>query len=135
RQVADQLDIAAGDTRQQPVRRQPAERDREAEDGGKENADHRDNQRVQKTDEEDADVAVRPRIRDQSLADVKARIVLQEAEAGGDALRRQIGARVGDDLGAEPEQRGDEQNMEDKTAPDRATAERAPQSEDKMRRG
>ena len=67
RQVADQFDVAAGQPRHQPVRRQPSEADNEAEDRRKEDADHRDQQRVQQTDDEDARVAVRFLIRDQAF--------------------------------------------------------------------
>jgi hypothetical protein len=81
RQIADQFYIAAGNPRQQPVRRQPAERDGKANDGGEEDADNGHDQRIQQADEEYANVAVRPRIGNQALVDVKACIVLQEAEA------------------------------------------------------
>ena len=134
RQVADQFDIAAGNARQQPVRRQPAERHEESDHGGKEDADDRDQQRVEQADEEHAGIGVGSGIRNQALADVKARRVRQKAEAGRDPLRLQIGAGVGDDLVADPGQRRDEQDLEDKSAPARAAAERAPQSGDKLRR-
>src|SRR2546423_5384798 len=72
RQVADQFDIAAGNARQQPVRRQSAERDQKSEQRGKEDADDRHQQRVEQTDQEYAGIGVGPGIGNQALADVKA---------------------------------------------------------------
>ena len=104
RQVADDLDIGAGDPRHQPVRRQPAERDDETENGGEEDADDRHQERVEQSDQEHAGVGVGARIGNQVLADVKTCRVPQEAEAGGDVLGLEIGAGIDDDLIADPGQ-------------------------------
>src|SRR6185312_272117 len=58
RQVADQFDIAARNPRQQPVRRQPAEGYDETDQGGEEDADERDQQRIEQADQKYAGVAV-----------------------------------------------------------------------------
>ena len=68
RQVADQFDIAAGQPRHQPVGREPCDADDEAEDGREHDPDARDQQRVEKADQEDAAVAVRLVIGDQRLS-------------------------------------------------------------------
>ena len=130
-----ELDVAAGQPRHQPVRRQPAKADDEAEDGRKEDADHGDQQRVQKTDNEDARVAVGFLVRDQALADAEAGRVLHEAEAGGDALGLQVGLRVRIDLVAEPDDEGDERKLRCEAAPAGAPAKGAPQMQSQCCRG
>ena len=134
RQISHQLDIAAGNARQQPVRRQPAQRHQEADDGGEKDADDGNQQRIEQADQEYAGIGVRSGIRNQALADVETGIMRQEAKAGGDALRLQIGAGVGDDLVADPDQRRDKQQLQDKPAPAGAAAKRTPQSGNKLRR-
>src|SRR6202158_6066888 len=83
RQIAYQVDIAAGDPRQQPVRRQPAQRNEKSNHGGEEDADDRDQERVEQPDQEHAGISVGSRIRNQVLADVKTRRVVQKPESGG----------------------------------------------------
>src|SRR5579872_5185471 len=85
--VAQQFDIAAGDSRQQPVRREPAQRDSKSDQGGEENADDRDQQRIQQADEEYARICVGLGIRNQALIDVKACVVVEKSEPGCDVLR------------------------------------------------
>ena len=86
RQVADQFDIAAGNPRQQPVRRQPAQRHDKPDHGRKEDADDRDQQRVEQADQKYPGVGVGSGIRNQVLADVKTRGVVEKSEAGRDPL-------------------------------------------------
>ena len=134
RQVADQLDIAARDPRQQPVRRQPAQCHQKSKHGGEEDADNRDRQRVEQTDEKDAGIGVGSGIRDQVLVDVKTGRIRHEAKARGDPLRLQIGAGIGDDFVGDPGERRDEQDLDDEAAPPRAATQRALQFGDKLRR-
>jgi hypothetical protein len=58
----------------------------------------------------------------------------QKPEPGRDPLGLQIGAGVGNDFSANPGQRGDKQNLEDKSSPARPAAQRAPQSCDELAR-
>ncbi len=134
RQVAYQLDVASRDARQQPVRRQPAQRNHKSDHGRKENADDRDQERVEQTHKEHASIRVRSGIRDQVLADVETRRVLQEPQTGRDPLRLQIGTCIGHDLITDPDQGGDEQYLEEEPTPARATADRAPQPGCELRR-
>ncbi len=134
RQIAHQFDIAAGDARKQPVRRQPAERDDKSDQGGEENADHRDQQRVEQTDQKNPRVGIRSGIRDQVLADVKSGRIGQEAEARGDPLRLQIGAGIGDDFVGDPGQHRHEQDLDDEAAPPRPSPKRTLQFGNKLRR-
>ena len=96
RQVADDLDVAAGELRHEPVLRQPRDADDEAEDGRQHNADGGDQQRVEKADPERAAVGRGGRILDQRLGDVEARGVVPEAEARGDLGAGEIVCGVGD---------------------------------------
>ena len=91
RHVADQLDIAAGEPRDQPIARQPRDADGEAEHGRQHDADAGDQQRVEQADPERAAEGRRARrIGDQRLADVEAGGVVPEAKAGGDVGARQV---------------------------------------------
>ena len=88
RHVADHLDIAGGELRDQPVVRQPRDADDEAEDGREHDADRGDQQRVEQADPERAAVGRGLRgIFDQRLADIEAGGLVPEAEAGGDLAR------------------------------------------------
>ena len=134
RQVADKLDIAAGDARDQPVRRQPPERHDEADQGGKEDADDRDQNRVDQPDQEDPRVGVGTRIRNQALADVKACGVVEEPKAGSDPLVFEIGPGIDENLVADPDQDQREQDLQEKTVPPGPAAERALQPKRELRR-
>ena len=111
RHVADQLDIAAGEPRHQPVARQPRDADDEPEHGRQHDADPGDEERVEQADPEGAAECRRAGgIADQRLADVEAGGIVPEAEAGGDMRARQILRRIED--GA-VRQRGDENDEAD----------------------
>src|ERR1700733_4784194 len=58
RDVAQQFDIATGNSRQQPVRLQPAQRYQESDHRRKEDADNRDQQRVEQTNNEYARIGI-----------------------------------------------------------------------------
>ena len=68
------------------------------------------------------------------MTDVKTGRVRHEAEAGGDPLRLQIGAGIGDDFVGDPGERCDEQYLDDEAAPSRTATQRALQFGDKLRR-
>src|SRR5258706_13354442 len=67
--------------------------------------------------------------------EIKPCRIVQKPETGCDPLRLQVGARVGDDLIADPDQCGDEQDLKGKSGPARTATEGALQSEGKLRRG
>ena len=85
RDVADGLDIAAGEFRHQPILRQPRDADDEADDGGEDDAEPGHQQRIEQPDPEGAAIGRGLRVEgDQRLADVEAGGGVPEAEAGGD---------------------------------------------------
>ena len=95
RHVADQLDIAGGEPRHQPVARQPRNADGKAEHGREHDADRGDQQRIEEADpERAAEGRGACRIGDQRLADVEAGRIVPEAEAGGDVGAREVMRRV-----------------------------------------
>src|SRR4030081_3912508 len=76
----------------------------------------------------------RPRKANKALADAEPRRLIEKAEARGDPLRREVDARIGDDLNDDPYQCDDEQDLERESVPARTPAERSLQPEDKLRR-
>ena len=81
RDVADRLDVDDGEARDQPVGREPRKADDEAEDGRQDDAERRDQQRVEQADPERPAVGRHRAVVDQREADVEARGPVQEAEA------------------------------------------------------
>ena len=95
REVADDLDIAAGNFRQQPIARQSRYTNEKAENGRKEDADPGNQQRVEKANPEGTAVSgTSRRILDQSLADVEASCVVPESETGCDVSAGEIIDRI-----------------------------------------
>ncbi len=85
RDIADQFDIAAGQSCHQPIARQPRDADREAEHGSKDDAEAPDQKCVEKADPERiAEGGCARRVRDQRLADVESGSIVPEAKARGD---------------------------------------------------
>ena len=111
RDVADDLDVDRGKTRDQPVGREARQPDHEAEDGRQNDADAGDQERVEEPDPEHARVRRQLGVVDQGLRDAEARRLVEEAEAGGDALPFQIDQRVVDDVGAEQDDAGERQDL------------------------
>src|SRR5258706_16456056 len=66
--------------------------------------------------------------------EIKPCRIVRKPETGCRPLRLQFGARVGDDLIADPDQCGDEQDLKGKSCPARTAAEGALQPEGKLRR-
>src|SRR5205823_3055493 len=102
--------------------------------GGEEDADDRNQQRVEQTDEEHPGVGVGSRIRNQVLADVETGRVGQEPKPGRDPLRLQVGSSIGYDFIAKPDESRDKQDLQRKAGPARPPAERAPQPGYELRR-
>src|SRR5258706_1213913 len=66
--------------------------------------------------------------------EIKPCRIVRKPETGCRPLRLQFGARVGDDLIADPDQCCDEQDLKGKSGPARTAAEGALQPEGKLRR-
>ena len=95
RDVPDGLDVTGRGLRHQPVRRQSGDADNETENGSKDDAETRDQQRIKQPDPEGAAVSRGLRaVGDQRLADIEAGGVEPEAEAGRDLGALQIGDGV-----------------------------------------
>lgn len=109
RQVTDHLDIDRRDGRHEPVLRQTRHADDEAKDCRKDNADSRDEQRVEQADPEGAAIGRGRAVGDQRLVDVEAGSDAEKAEAGGDLLRAQVldgvGGRLVDEESDDEDQR------------------------------
>ena len=80
RDVADQFDIEAGKLRKRPVGRQARHTDCEAEQGRENDAERRDQERVEQPHRQRSGIGVARRVCDQRFADRKARPVEQETE-------------------------------------------------------
>src|SRR5258708_29631242 len=90
RDVADGLDIDRSELADQPIARQARNAEQGSENGGKDDADTRDAQRIEQPDEECTAISTGRRILDQRFADLERRLAVEEAEAGGDALATEI---------------------------------------------
>ncbi len=106
RQIADHLDIAAAEPRNDPVVRKPADTHEKAEHGRKHDADRRHEQRIQEADEKRSGISVRFAEGDQRLADGKTGLDPEKIETGYEPLGRDILARRPEDVpGRERNQR------------------------------
>ena len=114
--VAHGLHVGRGQPGDDPIRRQPAEADSEAEQRRHYDAEPGDEQRVQKPDQERAPIAHGAAVFDQRLRDVEARGLAEEAEARGEVLLAQVLRGVGDDLVAQHNERDDQRHLEDEPA-------------------
>ena len=95
RYVADQLDVAAGEPRDQPIAREPRDADDKTEHGRKHDADGGNDKRVDKADPKRATESRRAgRIGDQRLADIEAGGVIPKTESRGDVGAREVLRRV-----------------------------------------
>ncbi len=111
RQVADQLDIAAGEPGNQPIGRQPRNADDEAEHGRQHDPDPGDQQRVEQADQEDAAIGVGFAIGNERLIDVESGRGVEKAEAAGDPFCVEIGLGVEREFVAEPEHHCEQEQL------------------------
>ncbi len=116
RQVANELDITAGEPRQEPIGRQSRNADEEADHGRQHDADPGHQQRVEQAHEEHAAVGVRFVIGNERLVDAEAGDLVEEAEAARDVLRVEIGLGVERELVAEPQHRREQYELIDNGA-------------------
>src|SRR5690606_23753935 len=71
RDVAEQFDIDHADLAHQPIVREPADTDDEADDGGGNDARRRDDERIEKADEDGAAISRIRGIGDRAFGDVE----------------------------------------------------------------
>src|SRR5262249_47843244 len=96
-QIADYLHVEGGEPRDQPVGGKARNADRETEDGGKDDAQPSDQQRVDEPDQEGPAVGHGVVEGDERLRDIEAGGAINEAEARGDVLSPEVGGGVGDE--------------------------------------
>ena len=90
RNIANQLDIKAGEPRKQPVGRQARHADREAEQGREDDAERRYQKRVEKTHRQRRGIGIARRVSNQRFANRETRPVEQETEPRPDVSVREI---------------------------------------------
>jgi hypothetical protein len=111
RHVAHHLDIARGELREQPVRRQAGDADQRAEHRREHDADRGDQQGVDDADQERPVVRVGRLVLDVGLGDLEAGLAREEAEAGLDLPGLEVVQRVGDQPPADADDGGQQQHL------------------------
>jgi hypothetical protein len=111
RHIAGNLDIDAGQSCNQPVRRQAGDADCKTDDGGEHDTDGRDQQRVEQTDPEGLAVGGQCAVFDQRLRDIEAGRRVPETKAGGDILFLEIVDGVGNPHPEDPAEDGRNQHL------------------------
>ncbi|MNZ93776.1 hypothetical protein D3C78_1128610 [compost metagenome] len=111
RNVAEGLDVDGRQFAYQPVRREPRHPEDEAEDGREEDADDRNQQGIEQTDDEDPAVAVAFVVVDQMLGDTETGALLEEVEAGENPAFFQVGLGVLEQVPAQCDDRDDRDDL------------------------
>ncbi len=113
RNVAAYLDITRGELRDQPVAGHAGDAHDDAEDRGEHDPECRHVQRVEDADEQRPAVGPAGIVGDQGLADAEPGLLVEEAEAGGDALPLQVQMCIVVEVPAEQDDTGREQHLVD----------------------
>ena len=124
RDVAQRLDIDGRDLGDQPVLRQAGDAQHEADDRGEDDAQRRNQQRVEQADQKGLAVGRFGAVGDQRLQDVETGARPQEAEAGRDVGALQVFDRVGRDPDEEGDQRDRQHRLKDDAAKSRIVDQR-----------
>lgn len=113
RDVAKRLYVDGRYLGHQPVARQARDPECEPEQGGKQDAEHGDQQGVEQTHHEGATEGIGLVVGDEALQDAETGRIAQKIKACGDATGGQIGQGIVDDVEQKPDNRRDGQALEE----------------------
>lgn len=123
-QIADQLDVAAREPRDEPIGGQPRDADGKAQDRCQHDADPRHQKSIDQADEENASVAVGFAVGNERLVHAKSRGIGEKTESARELLCRKISACVERELVGKPCGQCEQSKLIDQRAKLRIVAQR-----------